>query len=616
MRKIRLVLKDIQFETRLFKSRIFSALLFILLFVSVLIGRLIYLQINNHCFYSILSQHNLLNVIPIKPNRGLIFDRNGIPLARDIPTYTLSIIHNNPEDLSDTIKKLTKIIPISNKEVKQFYHILHQYRPDQLVPIKYKLTNEVVTRFYVNSYQFPTVRLETQMMRYYPLADITSDVLGYVGQISSRELQKVGSSNYTTGGMIGKTGIEKYYEKQLHGEIGAEEVEIDANGRIVRILKIVPPISGNNIYLTIDSKLQTEAKKVLGDERGAIVIMQPSTGQVLALVTNPSFDANDFASGLSQKKYQKLLNLPGHSLYNRAIRGQFASGSIVKPFLALISLDEGMITPQYQIYDPGWFQLPNTHHIYHDWCMKGHGWVNLRKAIAVSCDVYFYNLAITLGIDRIDAILHRFGFGYLTGIDLPEEVPGLVPSPHWKIKTKGYPWYAGDTIETGIGQGFFLVTPLQLAQSISILAERGKRYCPSLLLKIVTPNGNIKTQLPISEPPVILKNPHNWDIVIHAMQDVVNKPWGSAEFFGKHHRFSVAAKTGTAQVYGHQRDEDKSRTNIPKRLRNNHLFIAFTPVKHSKIAVAVVVEHSSLADKMTSEIMNYYFKTLSNINNE
>ncbi|AKQ33582.1 penicillin-binding protein 2 [Candidatus Coxiella mudrowiae] len=609
MRKVRLALKNIQFETRLFKNRSFSAFFFILFFVFALIGHLIYLQIKSHYFYSTLSQDNLLNVIPIQPNRGLIFDRNGVLLAKDILAYTLVIIPNDTKHLDEIIKRLTKIIPISNEEVKQFHHILYQYRPYQPVPIKYKLTNEEVARFYVNSYQFPTVRIETQMMRYYPLADTTSDVLGYVGRINPRELHQVGAECYTTDDVIGKTGIEKYYEKQLHGKMGAEEAEINASGRAVRILKEIPPVPGDTIYLTIDSKLQAEAKKVLGDKSGAIVIMQPDTAQVLALVTNPSFDSNPFVSGLSQEEYQKLLNSPDHPLYNRAIRGQFASGSTVKPFLALMGLDEGIITPQYQIYDPGWFQLPNTHHIYHDWRIGGHGWVNVSRAITVSCDVYFYNLAVALGIERMDAILHRFGFGYLTGIDLLEEVPGLVPSPHWKMGFKGYPWYTGDTIETGIGEGFFLVTPLQLAQAVSILAERGKRYRPSLLLKTIMPNGNEKVQSPISEPPVILKNPLNWDIVIHAMQDVVDKPWGSAEFFGKHPGFSVAAKTGTAQVYGHQHEEDKSRTNIPKRLRNNHLFIAFAPVEHPQIAVAVVVEHSAMADKMTGEIMNYYFKT-------
>ena len=608
MRKIRLALKNTQFETRLFKSRSFAAFLFILLFIFALIGCLIYLQIKNHRFYSMLSQHNLLNVIPIQPNRGLIFDRNGVLLAKDVPAYTLVITQNDIKNLNETVKRLTKIIPISNEEVKRFHHILYQYRPYQLVPIKYKLTNEEVARFYVNSYQFPTVQITTRMTRYYPLADIISNVLGYVGQISPRELHQVGSDAYTANDVIGKTGVEKYYEKQLHGKIGAEETEIDASGRVVHILKEIPPVPGDNIYLTIDSKLQAEAKKILGDESGAIVIMQPGGGQVLALAINPSFDANPFVSGLSQEEYQKLLNSPTHPLYNRAIRGQFASGSTVKPFLALLGLDEGVITSQYQIYDPGWFQLPNTHHIYHDWRVGGHGWVNVRKAIAVSCDVYFYNLAVALGIDRMDTILHHFGFGYLTGIDLPEEVPGLVPSPRWKIGIKGYPWYTGDTIETGIGQGFFLVTPLQLAQAVSILAEQGKRYRPSLLLKTVAPNGSVKVQIPISESPVILKNPHNWGIVIHAMQDVVDKPWGSAKFFGRHLGFSVAAKTGTAQIYGHQRDEDRSRTNIPKRLRNNHLFIAFAPIEHPQIAVAVVVEHSAMADNITGEIMNYYFK--------
>lgn len=608
MKKVRLV-KNIKFEKRLFKSRSFIAFFFILFLVFVLIGRLIYLQIKSNHFYSTLSQHNLLNIVPIQPNRGLIYDRNGVLLAKDIPSYTLVVVPNDIKHLDGIIKRLKRIIPISNEEIQQFFHNLYQYRPFQPVPLKYKLTDAEVARFYVNSYQFPTVHIETQMIRYYPLADITSDVLGYVGRINPYELHQLNRQGYTADALIGKTGIEKYYEKQLHGKMGAEEAEIDASGRAVRILKKIPPIPGDTIYLTIDSKLQTKAKKVLGNESGAIVIMQPNTGQVLALVTNPSFDSNPFVSGLSQGKYKKLLNSPEHPLYNRAIRGQFASGSTIKPFLALTGLDDGIINPQYQIYDPGWFQLPNTHHIYHDWKAGGHGWVNLRRAIAVSCDVYFYRLAVALGIDRIDTILHQFGFGYLTGIDLPEEVPGLVPSPNWKIRVKGYPWYTGDTIETGIGQGFFLVTPLQLAQAVSILAEHGKRYRPSLLLKIIKPNGSEKVQAPILEPPVKLKNQINWNIVIHAMQDVVDKPWGSAEFFGKHPGFSVAGKTGTAQVYGHQRDEDTTQVNVAKRLRNNHLFIAFAPVEHPQISVVVVVEHSAMADKMTGEIMNYYFQT-------
>lgn len=610
MKKQSLAIKNIQLETRLFKSRCLAALLLLFIFVFVLIGRLAYLQIKNHRFYSTLSQHNLLNIIPIQPNRGLIFDRNGVLLAKDIPTYTLTVTPNGTKHLDEMIKRLSKIIPLSEDEIKQFHRIAYQYRPYQPVPVKYKLTNEEVARFYVNQYQFPQVQIETRMMRYYPLADITSDILGYVGRINPQELRKVNADNYTADDDIGKIGIEKYYERQLHGTFGAEEVETDASGRIVRTLKEIPPNAGDNIYLTIDSNLQAEANKVLGDESGAIVAMAPDTGQILALTSKPSFDPNLFVWGLSSQVYQKLLNSPLHPLYNRAIHGQFASGSTIKPFLAIFGLDEGIVTPQSQIYDPGWFQLPNTKHIYHDWQLTGHGWVNIIKAIAVSCDVYFYNLAVIMGIDRVDDILHKFGFGQLTGVDLPEEVPGLVPSPHWKIGAQGYPWYAGDTIETGIGQGFFLVTPLQLVQGVSIIAERGKRHRPTLLLKSMTSDGSETISPLISETPVVLKNPNNWDIIIRAMQEVVDKPWGTADFFGKHPGFTVAAKTGTAQVDGHRRDEDTSRTNIPKRLRNNHLFIAFAPVDHPEIAVAVVVEHNAMADKMTGEIMNYYFSHL------
>ena len=615
MSKVQLTIKNIQLETRLFRDRCLGTLIFLIMLTLILIGRLIYLQIKNHYFYSILSRHNLLNTTPIEPNRGLIFDRNGVLLAKNIPTYILTILPNKTHLLHEIITQLTKIIPISANELKKFHHILCQYHRYQYVPLKYKLTNEEVARFYVNQYRFPGVRIETRMIRFYPLGDITSDVVGYVGRISAHELQKVNSNNYIVNGDIGKMGIEKYYEKELHGTIGVERAEIDANGRTVRILKKIPPTPGNDIYLTIDSNLQIEAKKALGDESGAIIIIQPSTGQVLALVTQPSFDPNLFVSGLSQEDYKKLLNSMQHSLYNRAIRGQFASGSTLKPFLALFGIDMGIITPKYLIYDPGWFQLPNTQRIYHDWREGGHGWVNVAKAIAVSCDVYFYNLAVALGIKRMDNILHLFSFGQLTGIDLPEEVPGLVPSPQWKREVQSKPWYTGDTIETGIGQGFFLVTPLQLARATATFSEHGKSYKPTLLLKNMTPNGQFNVQRPISEVPIILKNPHNWEIIIHAMQDVVDKPWGTASFFGSHPGFNVAAKTGTAQVYGHQRDEDKSRTNIPKQLRNNHLFIAFAPVENPKIAVAIVVEHSAMTDKMAGKIMNYYFIHQQNNNN-
>ena len=574
----------------------------------VLFVRLGYLQIKEHHFYSTLSRHNLLNIIPIEPNRGLIYDRNGALLAKNIPSFTLTIIPNSTKHLNKTLEALRKIIPISNDEMKKFYHILYQYRPYQPVPIKLKLTESDVAKFYVNQYRFPSVSIQSRMLRYYTEGPLMSDVIGYVGRINPRELRQINSSNYNADNDIGKSGIEKYYEKQLHGTAGAEEVEIDASGHIVRVLKRIPPKPGDAIYLTIDSKLQAEAEKVMGNESGAIVIIQPQTGQLLALVTNPSYDPNPFVTGLSHKEYEALLNSPQHPLYNRAIRGQFAPGSTIKPFFALMGLDQNIVTPQYKIFDPGWFQLPNTPHIFHDWRRSGHGWVNVTKALIVSCDTYFYNLAVNMGIDRMINVLHEFGFGQTTGIDMPGEAPGLVPTPRWKMGNQAHPWYTGDTIVMGIGQGFLLTTPLQLGEAIATLAERGERFKPDLLFKTVSPDGTVTLQPPTPEAPVVLAHPEDWNVVIHAMQAMINSPIGTADFFGPHQGFTVAAKTGTAQVYGHQRDEDRTRTNLPKRLRNNHTFIAFAPVKNPQIAIAVVVEHNAMADKMTGKILNYYFQ--------
>lgn len=595
-------------ETRLFRSRSLVALLGILILMIILVTRLAYLQIKDHRFYSTLSRHNLLNIAPITPNRGLIYDRNGVLLAKNIPTYTLAIIPHGIKDLKGTIDTLNKIVELSPAQIKQFYHVLKQYRPYQPVPIKYKLTDEEVARFYVDQFRFPGVMIQTRMMRYYPLGNITSDVLGYVGRINPKELRQVDSDDYTADADIGKMGIEKYYEKQLHGIMGNDEAEIDASGRIIRILKETSATPGSTLYLTIDSNLQAEAQNVLGEETGAIVMLKPQTGEVLALVTKPVFDPNSFVSGMRQQDFQVLLTSPLRPLYNRAIRGQFNAASTIKPFIALAGLDDGVVSQQYKIYDPGWFQLPNTEHIYHDWKNEGHGWVNLTKAIIVSCDTYFYNLAANMGISRIEEMLKDFGFGAATGIDMPEEVHGVVPSPRWKMMSQGHPWYTGDTIVTAIGQGFLLVTPIQLAHAVATIANHGQGYRPHLLLKTVNADRSSNNYTPIPDEPIVLKNPKNWDIIIDAMQGVVDNPLGTGKTFGPHSLYSIAAKTGTAQVYGKQRDEEHTRLNIPKQLRNNHLFIAFAPVEDPQIAIAVVVEHSAMANQMAAQLLNYYFQ--------
>lgn len=610
MRQRHFAIKNHLIETDLFRTRCLIIIAIITLCSFFVIGRLVFLQISEHHFYSSLSHQNLMGVIPVEPNRGLIYDRNGILLAKNVPTFTLAVLPHHVKNLDDTLAQINDILPLKQEEIDAFKHIKYQYRPFQPVPLKYKLSEQEVAQYYVNRYRLPGMTLQTQMLRAYPLGETTAHIVGYVGRINASELRNLDPRNYNASEYIGKVGIEKYYEKALHGAYGAEEAEINASGQIIRSLKRINPKPGDNLYLTIDSQLQAVAEKAMGKETGAIVIMQPSTGEVLAMVSHPSYDPNPFVTGLSHRDYQKLQTSPDHPLYNRAIHGQFASGSTIKPFFALIALDDKIISTAYKIFDTGWFQLPNTQHVYHDWHRSGHGWVNVSKAIIVSCDTFFYKLAVSLGIKKIDAILNQFGFGQLTGIDMPKENAGLVPTPEWKRGQKGASWYTGDTIEVGIGQGFMLASPLQLAQAVSTIANRGQRFKPHLLLKTKSPDGQIHLQKPEAKMPIMLHHPETWNTVIKAMRGVVDHPEGTAELYGKHPDYTVAAKTGTAQVYGHHRDEDRTRTDLPKKLRNNHLFIAFAPVERPQIAIAVIVEHNAMADRMTNTILTYYFKNL------
>jgi len=573
----------------------------------LLVARLIYLQVVQHKLYSTLSKQNILNIIPIEPPRGLIYDRNGVLLAKDVPVYSLDIIPARVNHLSQTISDVGKIIPLTKTERTQFFQAVKQHRPYDEVPLKLHLTEQQVAKIYVNQFHLPGVNVQTHLMREYPLKAATSSVVGYVGRINEHELSKLDNVNYQASDDIGKTGVEQFYEPILHGQVGAEEAEINANGRVVRTLHKIPPTAGDTLYLTIDSQLQAAAEKAMGKNAGAVIAMDPSTGEILAMVSEPNFDPNLFVNGISSTDYKKLLNAPRHPLYNRALRGLYSPGSTIKPFYALSALDNDIIDPEYKIFDRGWFQLPNTHHIYHDWKRDGHGWVNVHKAIVVSCDTFFYNLSVLMGINLIDHTLHAFGFGTKTHVDLSNELSGIVPSPLWKRTHQSQNWFTGDTVITGIGQGSLLTTPLQLAQATATLAMRGKQFQPHVLLKAVTPNGKTTVQQPIEEPTIQLHNPHNWDVVIRAMEGVVNEYWGTAIAFGRHPPFTVAAKTGTAQVYGHSRDEEVSRTNIPYHLRNNHLFISFAPVKHPKIVVVTVVEHASFADRIARKVMNAFF---------
>ncbi|PHQ79966.1 MAG: penicillin-binding protein 2 [Coxiella sp. (in: Bacteria)] len=595
-------------EARLFATRSIVVFLFILIFVAAIVSRLIYLQVVKHETYSTLSIHNLLKIIPTEASRGLIYDRNGVLLAKNVPVFSLDITPGEVKNVDATVNALGEIITLAPTDITAFKQALTRHRKYEPIPLKYKLTEDELDQFYLNQYRFPGVTVQANMLRQYPLGNIMGNVIGYAGRINAKELAHVDPVNYRPSDYIGKTGIEKYYETTLHGHVGSALSEINASGEVLRNLKNIPGTPGKNLYLTIDSKLQAYAEKVLGNNNGAIVAIQPSTGQILALVTKPTFNPNPFVMGISTKQYHALITDPNHPLYDRAIRGLYSPGSTIKPFQSLAGLYFKTITPQYTILDPGWYRVPHTKHIFHDDRWGGHGHVNLHKAIKVSCDTYFYNLAVKLGIKHIDDFLPMFGFGQPTDVEMPDELSGVLPTPAWKRHHKGYPWYTGDTVNMGIGQGMFTVTPLQLASATAIIAEHGQHLQPHLTLRWQNPDNSVTLQPNTQLAPIDLDNKSYWNTVISGMEAVIDG--GTARRYGAHPGYRVAGKTGTAQVYGTYRDEETTDWKRPKLLRNNHLFIDFAPVKNPQIVIAVVVEHATYADTFAGKVTRYYLHEL------
>ncbi|OGT22290.1 MAG: penicillin-binding protein 2 [Gammaproteobacteria bacterium RIFCSPHIGHO2_02_FULL_42_13] len=595
-------LKDRTREKYMFRNRLIIAIIMIIFLSFLLIYQFINLQIFQRQYYTTLSKKNQIDFSPIPPRRGLIFDRNGVLLADNIPAFSLMMTPNKKDEMQKTIAELSKIIKITPDDIENFNKQAKQHRRFEQIPLKLKLTEQDVASFSTNRYRFPDVSVQAALLRTYPLSNAMSSVLGYVGRINEYELQYVDTTNYAATNFIGKLGIEKYYEKELHGTVGYRQVETDASGQTVRILKNIPSVSGKNLYLTIDSRLQLAAQKALGQNHGAVIAIQPSTGQVLALVSNPSYDPNLFVNGISQKDFNRLQHDPAHPLYNRTLRGLYPPGSTIKPFIATEALNANITNTEFTLFDPGWYKLPNSSHVFHDWKPGGHGWVNISKAIIESCDTYFYDLAHKMGIDRIDDILGQFGFDKPTGIDMGEELAGNIPSPEWKMKNRGLPWYPADTILSGIGQTFMQVTPMQLATATATLANHGVRFRPQLLFATQADDEQIIYTHPITETPVVLKQDIYWETIINAMQNVITE--GTGYSFG-HPSYSVAAKTGTAQVVN-SRENDNAADNIPIQLRNNSVFIAFAPIQNPKIAISVVIENSHDAIRISREIMDSY----------
>ncbi|WP_010597871.1 penicillin-binding protein 2 [Rickettsiella massiliensis] len=598
--------KNSRQEYGLFRKRLFLLFLILLLLSGFLLGRLIYLQIFQQTLYTTLARQNQLGLVPIEPNRGLIYDRKGVILAENKPIFNLMVTPDRVPHLDETIEALSQIIKIDAEDLKQFQkqrRLHHRFEP---IPLRVKLSESEVAHFATERYRFPGVHIQAQMIRFYPKGDEFAATVGYMGRINEKELQTVDPVNYSASNFIGKTGVEKSYELQLHGTVGYQQIETNVHGQIVRTLKQTQPIPGKDLTLTLDSGLQQLAQQALGEQKGAIVALDPTNGEVLAFVSNPSFDPNLFVSGINQKNYDVLRTAPGDPLYNRALRGFYHPGSTIKPFLSIGALLDGVITPSFVVHDTGEFQLNEKGRIYHNFQHHAYGNVDLLKALTVSSDIYFYNLSLRMGIDRIYTTLKKFGFGTPVGIDLPDEGGGVAPSPEWKEKTYGESWYPGDTLNTGIGQGFLLATPLQLAFAVGTIATGGEGWVPHVVLNWRAKDGKVTFKQPrrsahLETPEPVLS------FIRNALQHVVSVPGGTATRFFYGVPYTVAGKTGTAQVFSMKKNERYNKNSIAVKLRDNSLFIAFAPIDHPKIALAIVIQNSfTPAASVARKLLDYY----------
>jgi len=602
-------IKDQFRESRLFNARLSVVGVVVTVLVIALLLRLAYLQVFAHRHYETLSQANRIRPIPIQPPRGLILDRNGIILAQNYPVYTLQIIPEQVDDMKSLLEQLGHVVNLNETDLKNFRKQLRDRPRFESLVLRSHLTEEEAARLAIKRPYFNGVELEARLQRHYPLTGLGVHFLGYVGRINEQEQGQIDKATYRGVDYIGKLGLEASYEKILLGQVGFEKVETNAHGRSLRTLDRIAPVAGKNLYLNIDAKLQALAERALGKQRGAVIAIDPATGGILAFVSTPTYDPNPFVNGIDQDSYNALLNNPDKPLINRALNGQYSPGSTIKAFLGLAALEFKGFDPNKPISCPGWYTLPDSSHVFRDWKRVGHGLVDLHDAVVQSCDVYFYKLAVAMGIDAIDKFLAPFGFGQKTGIDLYNESDGLLPSPEWR-EARGQKWYPGETVVTGIGQGPLLVTPLQLADATAALANHGIRMKPELVHAIVDAKTGVAQDIaPEVDAQVPLKNPHDLDVQIQNLTDVVNTRKGTAYRIGYNAPYKIAGKTGTAQVKGIAQGQYYREKETPERLRDHALFIAFAPVGDPKVAVSVIVENGghggSAAAPIAREIMDY-----------
>lgn len=595
-------LRDARAEQALFRGRAVQALVFALVVLCVLLGRFAWLQVVEHRDYLTRSEDNRLRLQPITPSRGLIFDRSGRLLADNVPAYRLELVPERVADLDSTLTALSALLPIASDDIVRFRELRAVRRRFQSIPLKFRLSESEVAAFAVRRHLFPGVDVVPYLTRHYPRGASFAHVVGYVGRVDARDRERLDLSRYAATSHVGKTGIERYYEDLLHGEAGYERVETNAEGRVLRVVDRQAPQPGRHLFLTLDSELQEAAEEAFAGRNGSAVAIDPRNGEVLLLLSMPGFDPNAFVNGIGRAEYAALLSSVHRPLFNRALQGGYEPGSTLKPFLGLAGLELGLRSAGDTVLSVGEFRLPGQQQGFRDWRRGGHGRVDLRESLAQSVNTYFYSLAADMGVDRMGEYMSKFGFGAPVGIDLLGEGSGVLPSREWKRRQLNQPWYPGETVIAGIGQGFWVVTPLQLAAATAILAGGGAR-AQVHLLQSIQEGFNEALAEPVLAPIErnLDPNPAHWELVRDGMVAVMHGPTGTARAVGDGSPYRIAGKTGTAQRVS-RRDEEYNEDDVPEHRRHQALFIAFAPAEDPRIAVAVVVEAGSSGSRTAAPV--------------
>ena len=615
--KNRLTLKNHFRESRLVNGRLIFLAIFTSVLFAIIFARLAVLQVVEYEHFKTLSHNNRVDIQPLPPQRGLIYDRNGVVLAENIPTFSLELTPESVHSVDSILITLAELFSLSIDDVAEIKKTISEQRGFSQVVIRKSLTEKEVALFSVNQHKLTGVDVVARLIRHYPHGALFAHTIGYVGRLNERDQKSVDRKEYMGTLQIGKTGVEKEYENLLHGNVGYRHIETNVQGRTIRELTREPSNPGQELFLHLDINLQKVASEVLADYNGAIVALELKTGGVLAMVSKPDFNPNSFVSGISSKEYNLLRDSADRPLFDRSIRGHYPPASTLKPFVALAGLESGLIKSNSKTFCPGWYKLPGHDHRYRCWKTHGHGIVGLKESLAQSCDVYFYDLANSMGIDQLHGFLDLFGFGHLTGIDVPSESAGLSPSKEWKVKAKNQVWYPGETLISGIGQGFNQTTPIQLAQATAILAMRGEHIKPKVARAIRAHNADELTLLSgesAESLPVI--NKKHWESVVDSMVEVTKGRRGTARLLGKTLPFNVAGKTGTAQVFGIKQNQKYDVETLEKKLQDHALFVGFAPAENPEFVVVVVAENggsgSKVAAPMAKKMIEQYFGLVAN----